>query len=39
MKRVFGEIIKARRTNYMIQEVGLKAIYYNKMKENTRNYK
>ncbi len=37
-KRVMGEIIKAIRTDYMIQEVGLKVLYYNKMRENTRKY-
>ena len=35
LKRVMGEIIKARRTDYMIQEVGLKVLYYNMMRENT----
>ncbi len=38
LKRVMGEIIRAKRTDYMIQEVGLKVIYYNIMKENTRTY-
>ncbi len=36
LKSVKGEIIWARRTDYMIQEVGLKVIYYNMMGENTR---
>ena len=35
LKRVMGEVIRARRTDYMIQEVGLKALYYNMMRENT----
>ena len=38
LKRVMGEIIRARRTDYMIQEVGLKVLYYNMMRENTRTY-
>ncbi len=38
LERVMGEIIRARRTDYMIQEVGLKVIYYNMMRENTRTY-
>ncbi len=35
LKRVMGEIIRGRRTDYMIQEVGLKVLYYNMMRENT----
>ena len=35
LKRVMGEIIRARRTDYMIQEVGLKVLYYNMMRKNT----
>ncbi len=38
LKRVMGEIIRAKRTDYMIQEVGLKVLYYNMMRENTRTY-
>jgi transposase len=38
LKRVMGEIIKAKRTDYMIQEVGLKVLYYNMMRKNTRTY-
>ena len=38
LKRVMGEIIRAKRTDYMIQEVGLKVLYYNIMRENTRAY-
>ena len=38
LKRVMGEIIRARRPDYMIQEVGLKVLYYNMMRENTRTY-
>jgi hypothetical protein len=33
-----GEIIRARRTDYMIQEVGSRVLYYNMMRENTRTY-
>ena len=36
LKRVMGEIFMAKRTGYMIQEVGLKVLYYNIMRENTR---
>ncbi len=36
LKRVMGEIIRARRTDYMIQKVGLKVLYYDIMKKNTR---
>ena len=35
LKRVMGEIIRARKPDYMIQEVGLKVLYYNMMRENT----
>jgi transposase len=35
LKRVMGEVIRARRTDYMIQEVGLKVLYYNMMRKNT----
>jgi len=35
LKRVMGEVIGARRTDYMIQEVALKVLYYNMMRENT----
>jgi transposase len=38
LKRVMGEIIRAKRTDYMIQEVGLKVLYYNIIRENTRTY-
>ena len=38
LNRVMGEVIRARRTDYMIQEVGLKVLYYNIMRENTRTY-
>ena len=38
LKRVMGEIIRARRTDYMIQEVGLKVLYCNMTRENTRTY-
>ncbi len=30
-----GKIIRERRTDYMIQEAGLKVLYYNMMRENT----
>ena len=35
-QEVMGEIIRARRTDYMIQKVGLKVLYYDIMKKNTR---
>ena len=38
LKRVMGEVIKTRRTDYMIKEVGLKVPYYNMIRENTRTY-
>ena len=38
LKRVMGEIIRARKSEYMIQEIGLKVLYYNMMRENTRTY-
>ena len=38
LKRVMGEIIGAKRTDYMIHEVVLKVLYYNIMRENTRTY-
>ena len=31
-----GEIVKARRIDYMIQEVGRKALYYRITRENTK---
>ena len=34
LKRVMGEVIRARRTDYMIQAVGLKVLYYIMMREN-----
>jgi transposase len=37
-KRVMGEIIRAERTDYMIHEVGLKVLYYNIMRNNTKTY-
>lgn len=36
LRRVMGEIIKARRIDYMIQEVGRKALYYRITRENTK---
>ena len=33
-----GEVIRAKRADYKIQEVGLKVLYYNIMRENTRAY-
>ena len=38
LKRVMGEIMRVGRTDYMIQEVVLKVLYYNMMRENTRTY-
>ena len=38
LKRVMDEIIRARNPEYMIQEVGLKVLYYNMMRKNTRTY-
>ncbi len=35
LKRVMGEVIRARKPEYMIQEVGLKVLYCNIMRENT----
>ena len=34
---VYGAV-RSRGTDYMIQEVGLKVLYYNIMRENTRTY-
>ena len=38
LKRVMGEVIKERRTDYMIKEVDLKAAYYIMIRENSRSY-
>lgn len=39
LERVKGEIIKAKGTDYMIQEVSLEILYYNIMGENTMTYR
>ena len=38
LKRVMGEVIRVKRANYMIQEVGLKVLYHNMMRKNTRTH-
>ncbi len=38
LKRVMGEVIKARKPEYISQEVGMKVLYYNVMRQNTRAY-
>lgn len=35
LKRVMGVVIRARRPEYMIQEVGSKVLYYNMMRKST----
>jgi len=35
LNRVMGEVIRARKPEYMIQEVGLRVLHYNIMRENT----
>ena len=38
LKRVMGEVIKARKLEYVIQEIGLKVLYYNYIISDTRGY-
>ena len=38
LKRVMGEVIKARKLECVIQEIGLKVLYYNYLRCNTRAY-
>ena len=38
LKRVMGEIIKARRPEYIAQEIAMKVHYYNIMKSMTEDY-
>lgn len=38
LKGVMGKIIMAERADYMIQEVGLKVLYFNKLRENERTH-
>ncbi len=38
LKRVMGEIIKARKLEYVIQEISLKVLYYNFLRNDTRAY-
>ena len=38
LKRVMGEVIKARKLEYVIQEIGLKVLYYNYLRSDTRAY-
>ena len=38
LKRVMGEVIKARNLEYVIQEIGLKVLYYNYLRSDTRAY-
>jgi hypothetical protein len=33
-----GEVIKARKLEYVIQEIGLKVLYYNYLRSDTRAY-
>ncbi len=35
LKRIMGEVIRARKLEYITQEVGLKVLYYNHMRQNT----
>ena len=36
LKRVMGEVIKARKLECVIQEIGLKVLYYNYLRSDTR---
>jgi IS5 family transposase len=38
LKRVMGEVIKARKLEYVIQEIGLKVLYYNYLRSDTMAY-
>ena len=38
LKRVMGEVIKARKLECIIQEIGLKVLYYNYLRSDTRAY-
>ena len=38
LKGVMGEVIKARKLEYVIQEIGLKVLYYNYLRSDTRAY-
>ncbi|MCL4480481.1 MAG: transposase [Candidatus Thermoplasmatota archaeon] len=38
MKRVMGEIIKVRKLEYVIQEIGFKVLYHNYLRSDTRAY-
>ena len=38
LKRVMGEVIKARKLEYVIQEIGFKVLYYNYLRNDTRAY-
>ncbi len=38
LKRVMGEVIKARKLECVIQEIGLKVLYYNYLRNDTRAY-
>ncbi len=38
LKRVKGEVIKARNLEYVIQEIPLKVLYYNYMRSDTKAY-
>ena len=38
LKRVMGEIIKARRPEYIAQEIAMKAHYYNILRQMTEAY-
>ncbi|MCL4480905.1 MAG: hypothetical protein M1113_05420 [Candidatus Thermoplasmatota archaeon] len=38
LKRAMGEVIKARKLECVIQEIGLKVLYYNYLRSDTRAY-
>ena len=38
LKRVKGEVIKARKLEWVIQDIGLKVLYYNYLRNDTRAY-
>ena len=38
LKRVMGEVIKAKKLECVIQEIGLKVLYYNYLRSDTRAY-
>ena len=38
LKRVMGEVIKARKLECVMQEIGLKVLYYNCLRNDTRAY-